>query len=375
MIRNRPSRLIALGGAVAAVTLVLAGCSTANKAAGAGGDSSSLDAVYKQVDGLSLKDRDAKLLELAKKEGGTVDLYAGTKPEDTDPIIKAFTKKYGIKVKNYRADGEVIAQKVLQEAQAGHAGADLYVADASQGSVLQDQGVLAKLKTPLTKQLVPGSVTDYTAALYVIAPMISWNTNLVKDPPKSLEDVFTRFKGKFMIEQEDAPWFEAMVKDYLEKQKGMSEDQAIKYFEDAMPGAMVVKGHTLMTTLLTSGQAEVCLSCYYHEIYSAAKDGAHVAATPIDQPVPYTFISAGIPTTVQHPATALLLLDFMLTDAQKMFVEQGRNPSNVDYEGNFKLENYKNFPYAITNDPKDLTQWQRTYEKVLAKAGGKVIDK
>ncbi|MFF4415410.1 ABC transporter substrate-binding protein [Streptosporangium sp. NPDC001559] len=358
--------------AVAAALLSACGSSDASDS-GAGG--SGIEDVYAQIDGLSLEQRGTKLLELAKAEGGQINFYAGTKPEDTDPIIEAFEKKYGIKVSNYRAGGEVIAQKVLQEVQAKHDGADLYVADASQGSVLANLKALAPLKTPLSERLVPGSATDYTMALYVIAPVISWNTNLVKDPPKDIEDALTRFRGKFMIEQEDGPWFEALVKEYFVKQKGMTEDAAIKYFEDSMKGAFVVKGHTLETTLLTSGQAEVCLGCYYHAISSGKAEGAPIEAEPVVQPVPYTFISAGIPVTAKRPATALLFLDFLLTDGQKMFVEQNRNPANVDYEGNFKLEEYKNFPYALSNDKEELAKWSRIYENVLAKAGGKVIEK
>jgi iron(III) transport system substrate-binding protein len=373
MLVKSPRRLIAAVGASAMIVALASGCgSSSGSEAGAGG--SSIEDVYKQIDGLSLADRDAKLLELAKKEGGEVSFYAGTKPEDTDPLIDAFQEKYGIKVSNYRASGEVIAQKVLQEVQAKHDGADLYVADASQGTVLANMKALEPLKTPLSERLVPGSATDYSMALYVIAPVVSWNTKLVKDPPKSIEDAMTRFRGKFMIEQEDAPWFEALVKEYFVKEKGMTEDEAIKFFEESMKGAFVVKGHTLETTLLTSGQAEVCLGCYYHAIASGKADGASIEAEPVVQPVPYTFISAGIPVTVKHPATALLFLDFLLTDGQKMFVEQNRNPANIDYEGNFKLEEYKSFPYALSTDEDELADWSKTYADVLAKAGGKVIE-
>ncbi|WP_426243444.1 ABC transporter substrate-binding protein [Nocardioides sp. LHG3406-4] len=330
--------------------------------------------MYEQIEGLSFEDREAKLLALAKKEGGEISFYAGTKPEDTDPIIDAFQEKYDIKVENYRAAGEVIAQKVLQEVQAKHDGADLYVADASQATVLANLDALAPLKTPLTEHLVSGSATDYSAAIYVIAPVISWNTNLVKDPPTSLEDVFERFRGKFMIETEDAPWFEALVKEYFVKEKGMTEDEAIAYWEDNIQGAFVVKGHTLMTTLLASGQAEVCIACYYHAVSSAKADGAPVDAMPIVEPVPYTFISAGIPVTVQHPATALLMLDFLLTDGQEIFVGQDRNPSNVDYQGTFKLDEYTNVPYALSGDEDEFAKWSKIYDGVLEKAGGEVIE-
>ncbi|MQY14312.1 hypothetical protein SRB5_44760 [Streptomyces sp. RB5] len=373
MFTKRSRRLASVMAATAATAVLMSACGSPNKAT-VEADTSALDAVYEQIEGLSQEKRTEKLVELAKDEGGKISFYAGTKPEDTDPLIAGFEKKYGIKVSNYRAGGEVIAQKVLQEVQAKHDGADLYVADASQGSVLAGLKALAPLKAPLTKRLIPGSATDYTAALYVIAPVISWNTELVKKPPTSIEDALKRFRGKFMIEQEDAPWFEALVKEYFVKEKGMSEDEAIKYWEDSVRGAFVVKGHTLETTLLTSGQAEVCLGCYYHAISSSKAEGAPVDAMPIVEPVPYTFISAGIPVTVKHPATALLFLDFLLTDGQQMFVDQNRNPANIDYQGAFKLDEHKNIPYALNSDEENLKKWSGIYEDVLAKAGGKPIE-
>ncbi|MQY14311.1 hypothetical protein SRB5_44750 [Streptomyces sp. RB5] len=372
---TKPSRrLVSLAAATAATAVLMSACGSPNQTT-VKADTSALEKVYEQIEGLSLEERDAKLAELAEEEGGEVMLYTTAEAKDSDPLTDAFEAKYGIKVTYYRAAGEMVAQKVLQEVSANHEGADLYMADAAQGTVLAAKKALAPLKTPLTERLIPGSFNEYNAAIYLLAPVISWNTDLVKDPPKDLEDALTRFKGKFMIEQEDSAWFKGLVQDYFVKQKKMTEEEAVAYVEDALPGAFVVKGHTLETTLLSSGQAEVCLACYYHSITSAKEDGAPVEAMPIADPVPYMFTSAGLPVTTTRPASALLLLDFLLTDGQQLIAGQNRNPSNRDYQGKFKVEEYDSFPYSVNDSEEDLAKWQGIYEDVLAKAGGSVIDK
>src|SRR5205823_12254810 len=63
-------------------------------------------------------DRTARLIEGARREG-TLSLYTSRVAEDTNPVVDAFTKKYGIDVAVWRAANRTVLQRVVQEPRAG----------------------------------------------------------------------------------------------------------------------------------------------------------------------------------------------------------------------------------------------------------------
>src|SRR5437660_5984275 len=62
-------------------------------------------------------DREHKLIEGAKKEG-ELTFYSSIPVEDIAVLTAAFEKKYGVKVKVWRADSEGILQRIITEAKA-----------------------------------------------------------------------------------------------------------------------------------------------------------------------------------------------------------------------------------------------------------------
>src|SRR5262252_6554398 len=62
-------------------------------------------------------DREQRLIEGAKKEK-ELAFYSSIPPEDISALISAFDKKYGVKVRVWRADSEGILQRILNEAKA-----------------------------------------------------------------------------------------------------------------------------------------------------------------------------------------------------------------------------------------------------------------
>src|SRR5437660_875148 len=63
-------------------------------------------------------DRNERLIEGAKKEG-TFLLYSSTAPEDMNPVIDAFKKKYGVDVQFWRSSSDGIVQRAVAENRAG----------------------------------------------------------------------------------------------------------------------------------------------------------------------------------------------------------------------------------------------------------------
>src|SRR2546430_16108933 len=63
-------------------------------------------------------DRPQLLLEGARREG-FLSLYTSFPPEDVATLNAAFEKKYGVKVRAWRAASEKVLQRTVAEAQAG----------------------------------------------------------------------------------------------------------------------------------------------------------------------------------------------------------------------------------------------------------------
>src|SRR6202162_5808267 len=69
-------------------------------------------------------DREAFLAQGAKKEGEVV-VYTSLISEDLGAISAAFEKKYGVKVKGWRAGSEKVLQRALVESRANRNDADV----------------------------------------------------------------------------------------------------------------------------------------------------------------------------------------------------------------------------------------------------------
>ena len=62
-------------------------------------------------------DRDARLVERAKREGRVV-VYTSLAPTESQPLAAAFEKKYGVKVELWRALSDQVVRRTITEAQA-----------------------------------------------------------------------------------------------------------------------------------------------------------------------------------------------------------------------------------------------------------------
>jgi len=69
-------------------------------------------------------DRQQRLVEGAKKEG-ELTLYTSAPVDDVAVLTAAFEKKYGVKVKVWRAGSEKVMQRAVTEARAGRFDVDI----------------------------------------------------------------------------------------------------------------------------------------------------------------------------------------------------------------------------------------------------------
>ena len=141
-----------------------------------------------------------ELIAAAKKEGKLV-LYTANFAEVEQDVIKQFNKRFPeIKVEMVRAPGGQLITRVKTEAAAGKLIAD--IVDHS------DRGLMLPL-ADLFQDYAPPNAADYDPAALVSPKLwprltavwsIAYNTELVKDPPKSWMDL-TKPEYKKLIGQ------------------------------------------------------------------------------------------------------------------------------------------------------------------------------
>jgi iron(III) transport system substrate-binding protein len=328
-------------GALIVAVIVAAGCGgspteqegrdKSDKGAGA----SKLQKVYAQVEGLDADARRKKLLELAEKEGGELNVYGSANLDEAEPIMSAFEDLSDIDPSLYRASSSDLLQRILQEANANFKnGADVVYTNGPELQVLDDENLLLPLKSPFAKDVVQETVVSKNwLPIYLNAFVATWNTKKVSQPPKEWEDVLGDYKGKLAMEVGDWDWFATLVTQYFEKEKGMSEKEAVDLFRNAAGGARMVDGHTLMTELLAAGEFSAASSVYKHRAEQLKKDGAPVQWEPPVEPIVIRPNGVGIFADTDSPATALLFADFMLTDVQDMLLEFDRTPASSKAPG------------------------------------------
>src|SRR5437868_15398516 len=95
-----------------------------------------------------------EVVQAAKKEG-EVMLYTSLVPEDLTPLAAAFEKKYGVKLKTWRANSEKVLQRAVTEMRAGRNDADVIETNGPQMESLYREKDLQVVKSARIKELMP----------------------------------------------------------------------------------------------------------------------------------------------------------------------------------------------------------------------------
>ena len=325
---------------------------------------------YAAYAGLTGQARTDKLLADARAQGGVLDLY--TSNTDIDDLVEAFTKAYpDIKVNAFRANGETVLQRILQEAKADKTANDVVDTDSNELRALSEQGVLAPYDGPAKEHLRKEAIFDNWTAERFNAFVVGWNTTLVPSgqEPKSFTDLADpAWKGKVSMEVGDWDWYAAMHT-YLTDVKHMPEAEVDDVFAKIAANSKVAKGHTVQGELLGAGQFAVAVSVYSHTVDKAAKKGAPVAWKPAVEPVILRPNGLALMAEPRHPAAALLWTDWVLTEGQKVIADSLRIPAETDVPG---FDNP--IPDGVTtyNMPDTVSQdsqkWNKAYDDLLRNA-------
>ena len=264
-------------------------------------------------------DRQSRLLQGARQENA-MTVYTSLTVEDITELAAAFEKKYGIKVKFWRASSEKIVQRIVIESRAGRFDFDVVETNGPELETLHREQLLQKATSPYFADLIPQAILPHREWVGTRLNMFVqiYNTKLVKkeDFPKSYQDLLDpKWKGRLGIEAEDLDWFGTVVKD-------LGEEKGLKLFRDivATNGISVRKGHTLLAGLVASGEVPMGLTVYNHNADKLKKKGAPVEWDVI-QPAIIRANGMGISKKPAHPHAAVLFYDFMLSDGQTILAK------------------------------------------------------
>jgi iron(III) transport system substrate-binding protein len=308
-------------------------------------------------------DRAQRIAAAAKAEG-TFTWYTSFAEKDIAPVVEPFEKKYGIKVKVWRASTEKVLQRTLTEAQARRFEVDAIHISSPEMEALHREKVLQPVVSPHFANLVAGAVPAHgewvTTLLSVWVQ--AYNTNAVpkSELPKTYRDLLDpRFKGKLGIEVEDQEWFATVA-------MSMGEEEGLRFFRElvAKNGISVRKGHTLLTNLVVSGEVAFALTVYNYMAEQAKRKGAPIDWIALDPAVARTN-GMGIARRAPRPNAALAFYDYFISEGQPLIAALDYVPSNKTVASPLK-----GMPVKIVDAAQTLDQtekWQKLFNDIIVK--------
>lgn len=312
-----------------ALALLVTGCGGSPVAGSAPEANADATAVYDRINSLSGQEREAELTKLAEEEG---KLTVYTSNTDMETIIAGFEKEYDIDVALTRGNSETVLQKLLTEGSAGELKVDFVDNNANELNIMADQGFLYDYESEYRDAVRRDGQMDGWTSHYFNAFVVGWNTDKVEatDLPKEIKDFADpKWKGLISLELSDIDWYAAVSTYYLDR--GMSEQEVDRMWAGIAANASIEKGHSTMGDMLSAGKLDIALSIYQHTVDGASADnGAPVAWNPDGQHVEPVVVrpnGAGIMSAAEHPAAAMLFMDYVLSEGQQTIADVHRIPT------------------------------------------------
>ncbi len=308
-------------------------------------------------------DRQQRLVDGAKKEG-ELSIYTSVPVDDMAVLTTAFEKKYGIKVRVWRAGSEKVLQRAVTETRANRFDVDIIETNGPEMESLHREKILQEVVSPYLGDLIAPAIMphhEWVGTRMNIFTM-AYNTKIVKkeDLPKTYQDLLNpKWKGKLGVEAEDLDWFAGVIGE-------LGEAKGLKLFRDivATNGLSVRKGHTLLTNLVASGEVPMALTVYNYKAEQLKNKGAPIEWFAIPPAIARPN-GVGVARRAPHPNAAVLFFDFMITDAQAILLKRDYVPASKKIDTNLNKMPIKFVDPKIILDEND--KWSKLYEEIITK--------
>ncbi len=309
------------------------------------------------------RDREERILSGAKVEK-EVNWDTSLPLDDLAPVIKGFEDKYDgeIRVNVWRAQSKNISQRIIAESQAERFYFDVVETNGLDLEVLRLEKLLQRVQSPYQKDLITSAMPVHQewAGTRLNIFVQAYNTDQVdkKDLPKTYYDLLDpQWRGRLGIESGDPEWFATIVEE-------LGEQKGVELFKNLVSsnGLSVRTGHTLLINLVVSGEIPLILTAYQSTVEKSKDKGAPIEWFVIPPPVVRPN-GVAISRKAPHPHAALLLYDFMLTEAQDILRQRSRIP--VRREMNTSLSEHL-LKFVDMSQFLDQSQkWVDLYEEII----------
>jgi iron(III) transport system substrate-binding protein len=308
-------------------------------------------------------DRDARLLQQAKREG-TLVVYTSLATKESTPLARAFEKKYGIKVELWRATSDKVVQRSVTEGQARRHVLDVVETNGPEMEMIAREKLLSEFFSPHLAELPPHAVAP--SKLWVTDRLnffvVAYNTGKYKreDIPLHYEGFLQpKWKGQIGLEASDAEWMATII-------KALGQERGMRLFEKlAAMRPDIRKSHIMLAELVGAGEVPVALTVYNAEVESLKRRGGPIDWVPVE-PVVGRPQGIGLAKDAPHPAAALLFADFVLSpEGQELFNAMGRVPVSTKVKSPLN-----NFAYTMVDPVTVLDEnekWEALWNRLFLK--------
>jgi len=259
--------------------------------------------------------QDAKLVELAKKEGGKVVIYGSLENDTVDAVSKALKKKTGLEVEFWRGSATKVMDRVVSEYRAGKPLSDVVLTNDAPMRIMQQEATFAKYDSPSAKGFPKEVIDPNLGPRYrnVIIGIV-YHTGVVKpaDAPKSLEDLLKpQFRGKLVMP--DPSQHTTTTQWLVSLQKIMGKEKAEKFVRDlAATKPLLVESLTPSGERVTTGETPISITFLKNVTIHGQK------GVPLDYVRLGKFMGDGhyvaLSAKAPHPNAGKAFIDFFLDD-------------------------------------------------------------
>jgi iron(III) transport system substrate-binding protein len=306
-------------------------------------------------------DRQERLIEAAKKEG-TLTLYHVY--PSLPNVAAAFTKKYGIQVKTWRAGSEAVLQKVSAEFKANKFDVDIVQNNPPENEAAYRERMLQEVRSIHHADLIPAAVPAHRQWVGITSDIwtAAYNTSKIskQDLPKTYADLLNpKWKGMLGIEGNNHVWFGNLMAE-------MGEEQGLKLFNQltATNGISVRKGHSLLTMLVASNEVPLALTVYSWNPEALKLKGANIEGLAL-QPLIAQVSTIAMMKRAPHPHAALLFYDFMIGEGQKILQSETFVPTSKKIPNAFSQMPVKYIDGGVALDQN--ARWIKLFEENVTK--------
>lgn len=318
--------------------------------------------VLKTYERLTGKEREAKLIEGAKREGKMV-YYGSTAIDHSKRILDAFKKKYpSIKTGHYRSGSINIVNKITAEARGERYDVDVIDLQAGEAYTLVKKGLVDPYLSPSRKGITKEFMDEkgYWTAIFHLVVASGFNTEYVKkeEGPRSYEDLLDpKWKGRMSLDTQDHDLMGTLMEYW-------GRERTLAYFKKLAKNEPTMRrGHTFQAQILAAGEVHVSPWLYGYRPLSMKRKGAPlevVLMKPVISIPTYLMLAKNAP----HPYSAALFLDWVLSQdgGMKIYAEKlGRTATRPGYRDKFPE---LNAPAYLVMDPRNIGGKAEEYLKL-----------